>query len=307
MAVIALLLLAGVAFQAYVEHDERRRFPAPGQLVDIGAGRFIHLRQWGEANAGPTIILDGSAAMPSSIWAWIGPGLAERGYRVVAYDRPGMGWSHGPPQPRDARHAADALTAALEKAAVAPPYVVVGHSYGGLSARVFTGIHRDDVLALVLLDTTDPDAGHESGVAFATWFRIQAWLGHSGLFHLSPPPNSFTSLPPDDAAAAHAVTRWTTHLDTTAEELEAWDASTAQARAVANIGDLPVLVVAARGGPGHLESQRNLVSISTSSRFVQLDADHVGLIISKPHADVVIALIDELIVSAQTAVDTTRV
>src|SRR5918992_609255 len=86
--VIGLILLAGMTLQAYAEQKERERFPPRGQLVDIGGGQLIHLHQWGEGYPGPTVVLNGSASMPSSLWGWVGPALADRGHRVVAYDRP---------------------------------------------------------------------------------------------------------------------------------------------------------------------------------------------------------------------------
>lgn len=296
--VIGLILLSGMTLQACVERAERERFPPPGQLVDIGGGQLIHVRQWGEANPGPVLLLDGSAAMPSSIWGWVGPGLADLGHHVVAYDRPGMAWSSGPRQPRDARHAADAFSAALRAAAIPPPYVVVAHSYGAFSSRVFTGLRRDEVEALVLLDTTHPDAG---GPVVAIPYRLQALLGHSGLFQIVAPPNGFSGLPAADAAAAGSVTKWTTHLDTTAEELEFWYDSANQVRQFPDFGDLPLLVVADWSSGLHLDLQRDLLELSTSSRFVQLEAEHMGMLLREQEAQMLIPVIDEFIRSLSLA------
>ena len=292
--VIGLVFLSGMTLQACVERSEREKFPPPGQLVDIGGGQLIHLRQWGEANPGPVLLLDGSAAMPSSIWSWVGPGLADLGHRVVAYDRPGMGWSSGPRQPRDARHAADAFSAALRAAAIPPPYVVVAHSYGAFSSRVFAGLHGQEVDALVLLDTTHPDTG---GPVVAIPYRIQALLGHSGLFQIAAPPNGFSGLPAGDADAANSVTKWTSHLDTTAEELEFWHESANQVRQFPGFGNLPLLVVAGRSSDIHYEQQQDLLELSTSSRFVQLDAEHMGMLLRESEARMLIPVIDEFVSS----------
>ena len=293
LAVVVLIVLSGAAFQACVEQSERNRFPPPGQMVDVGAGQFIHLRQWGETNAGTTVVLDISASTVSSVWSWVGQGLAERGYRVVAYDRPGMAWSHGPPQPRDARHAADALEAALDARAIPAPYVVVAHSYGGFSARVFTGLNRDRVAGLVLLDTTHPEG--DGWPVYGMVYRIQAWIGHSGLLHLFRRPNPFVGLPPQEVEAAYAVTHWTSHLDTTAEELEAWPASAAQVLEFGHFGDLPVLVVAGAGPVARLELQEDLVNVSDNSRFMRVDADHVGMLLDESHAQQLVEAIDQFI------------
>lgn len=284
--VLGLTLGLGVgvmlmAIQASAEQQERAVFPPPGRLVDAGDGQMIHLRTWGTRRAGePALILDVSASFPSSAWAWIGQMLGDD-YFVVAYDRPGMAWSTGPKRPRDAGTAASALGRALDAANIVPPYLVVGHSYGGFSARAFTALRPADVAGLVLLDTTHPDGGGEQ--LFAAQFRARAWQGHAGLFVLSPPPNSFATLPEAERAAAHAVSHWTTHLDTTAEELEAWPVSAAQIRDV-SFGDLPLLVVSVSGGGSHEQLQRDLLGLSTRSRFVALDADHVGMLLDHDQA-----------------------
>ena len=291
LAVLALLVMSGITVQARAENIERRAYPPPGQLVDIGGGQLIHIRRWEPAvrNDGPTIVLDVSAAMPLSEWAWVGRGLAEAGHSVVAYDRPGMAWSRGPWQPRDAGHAADALHKALSKAGIEPPFVVVGHSYGGFSARVFTGRYRADIAALILLDTTHGEGGGEQG--FATFYRVRAWQAHAGLFHLERPSYSgLWALPEEERAAADAVSLWTSHLDTSAEELEAWHTSVQQIRALGGHGDLPLLVVCANDSrPQHVALQRDLATLSSNSRFVELNVDHMGMLVVREQAALVVA------------------
>ena len=293
LAVVGVLVLSGITVQARAEQAERGTHPPPGRLVDIGGGQLIHMRTWGESNDGPTIVLDVSGATPSSIWAWVGRALGEH-HPVVAFDRPGMAWSRGPWAPRDAQHAADALASALTAANIPQPYVVVGHSYGGFSSRVFAGTYRDMVSGLVLLDTTHPDGGGE--VAFATFYRIRAWLGHMGMFQLLPPPDSFSELPPEERASAHAVNAWASHLDTSAEELEAWPISAAQVRAVgSDFGDLPLLIVGGVGSPSHLDLQRDLTRLSSNSQFVEINADHMGMLVSRGQSELVVQQLEQFV------------
>jgi len=280
-AIAVIAVIATMTVQAHLEQQERAAFPPPGQMVDIGGGERIHVRTWGEREAGtPALILDASAAMPSSEWAWIGQMLGQ-GHFLVAYDRPGMAWSDGPKKPRDAASAARALTAALAVAHIEPPYVVIAHSYGGFSSRAFVGLNRDDVAGLVLLDTTNPNGG--GGAGFAAFYRARAWQGHAALFRLFPPQNSFSSLPLFEQAPAQVVSHWRSHLDTTAEELEAWPASVADIRDL-TFGDLPVLVVSARGSAAHLDLQRDMLGVSGSSDYVELDVDHVGMLLVEDQA-----------------------
>ncbi len=292
---MALITLSGITVQARAEQAERELFPAPGQLVDIGGGQLIHVRQWGVANPGPTVVLDISAATPSSLWAWLGRALGEN-HRVVAFDRPGMAWSRGPWAPRDAQSAAYALATALAAAHIPPPYVVIGHSFGGFSSRVFAGTYREDVAGLALLDSTHPDGGGE--LSFATYYRVRAWLGHAGLFQLSPPGDHFWELPPEERPAADAVNLWASHLDTSAEELEAWPTSAAQVRAVgSNFGDLPLLVVSGIGSPEHMDLQHDLARLSSASRFVQINADHMGMLASPAQNELLLPVIEQFLAS----------
>lgn len=269
--------------QAAVEHDQRGRFPPPGQLVDIGGGEKIHLRTWGSASDRPTVLLFISAQTPSSAWAWIAQSLAED-YRVVAFDRSGMGWSTGGSGPRDADHAARALTSALAIAGIGPPYVVVAHSYGGFSARVFVGLHPDDVVAMVLLDTSHPDA---PGSGYGPLTRITALQGHAGLMVLFPPGNGFASLPDGEGDAAYAASLWTSHLDASSDELDTWNASAAQVRTAGTFGDLRLLVVAAYESEDQRRYQLDLVNLSSAGEFVALNVGHLQMLTEPDQAALV--------------------
>ena len=288
LAVVAALLVvpsaAGVGWQAQAERELRARHPPPGELVRLADGRQIHLRQWGTDHAGPTIILDAAASNPSSTWALLAAELA-RTHRVVAYDRPAMGWSTGLPGPRDALTAAAALAEALAVARVPPTYVVVGHSYGGFSARVFTHLAGDEASALVLIDTTHEDGGGER--AFAAWYRLAALRNHLGLNQLFPPGNGFAGLPAAEAEAAYAVSLWASHADATADELEAWPISAQQVRAAGDLGGLPLLVIAAYGDDRQYELQRDLARLSSASRYVELDVWHTSMLFNPEHAALV--------------------
>jgi pimeloyl-ACP methyl ester carboxylesterase len=281
--VVSIPLTVGIYAQAYVEMGERARFPPPGQIIDIGGGEKIHVRTWGQANDRPTILLFISAYTPSSAWAWIAQSLSAE-YRVVAFDRPGMGWSSGGANPRDAMHAADALTSALRIAGIGPPYVVIGHSYGGFSARVFAGQHRSDVRAIVLLDTSHPDA---PGSGYGFFARLNALQAHSGMQLLYKLGGGFSSLPPGDAEATDAVNHWTSHLDASADELETWNASAAEVRAAGDFGDLPVLIVAGAEGEYQRGFQLDLVKLSTGSQLVDLNVGHIQMLIERDQAALV--------------------
>ena len=125
-----------------------RAIPPPGTLVDIGGFR-LHLHCTG--NGSPTIVLDAALGASSLSWSIVQPELA-RLSRVCSYDRGGFGWSDPGPMPRTADRIAEELHILLERARVPPPYVLVGHSFGGLVALIFARRFRSVISGLVLVD-----------------------------------------------------------------------------------------------------------------------------------------------------------
>jgi pimeloyl-ACP methyl ester carboxylesterase len=132
---------------------------APGQLVDLGGWR-IHLNCTGNASVSqPAVILEAGAGGFSVDWSLVQPKVA-RFARVCSYDRSGIGWSDQGPHPRTLRQVVWELHTLLGKAGVRPSYVFVGHSYGGILARLYALTYPSEVSGMVLVDS-----GAEKGVA----------------------------------------------------------------------------------------------------------------------------------------------
>lgn len=125
----------------------------PGRLVDIGGYR-LHLNCTGKN--GPAVVLIAGAGDFSFDWGLVQPGVS-RFARVCSYDRAGLAWSDPGPNPRTMLQDAHELHALLRAAGVKPPYVLVGHSVGGLIARVYAGRYPREVAAMVLVDPTHED------------------------------------------------------------------------------------------------------------------------------------------------------
>ena len=155
VAMIALAV-SGAIYQTVATARDRRAYPPSGRLVNVG-GYTMHIDCRGTAAEGaPTVILESALAGTTSLWGWVQPEVANA-TRVCAYDRAGSGWSDPRPQPRDAEHFAAELQALLQAAAVAGPYVLVGHSYGGKYVRMYTAMYPDQVAGIVLVDASHPD------------------------------------------------------------------------------------------------------------------------------------------------------
>jgi pimeloyl-ACP methyl ester carboxylesterase len=125
----------------------------PGRLVDVGGFR-LHLHCSG--SGAPAVVMDSALAGSSISWSLIQPDVS-RLTRACSYDRAGFGWSDAGPMPRTAGRVADELRVLLDRGGVAPPFVLVGHSFGGLVMRIFAARYLSDVSGLVLVDPAHPE------------------------------------------------------------------------------------------------------------------------------------------------------
>lgn len=129
--------------------------PAPGRLVDLGGYR-LHLHCTGPASA-RTVVLDAGLGDWSTHWTAV-QALLEEDFHVCSYDRAGYGWSDPGPRPRDSQRIVAELRSLLEKAGLQPPYLLVGHSFGGLNMRLFASNFPHEVTGLVLVEASHPDS-----------------------------------------------------------------------------------------------------------------------------------------------------
>jgi pimeloyl-ACP methyl ester carboxylesterase len=146
-------------------------------LVDIGAGRKMYLECHGTGS--PTVVLVAGLKGSAGDWSIAAPSKptvfadVAKFTRVCAYDRPGTPVGEKPSrsdpvrQPTTAGDAVADLHALLSAAKVAGPYVLVGHSYGGLVVRLYAGTYPDDVSGLVLVDALSE--GLQDGETPAQW------------------------------------------------------------------------------------------------------------------------------------------
>jgi pimeloyl-ACP methyl ester carboxylesterase len=104
----------------------------------------------------PTVILESALGGSSLSWSLVQPPVARFGH-VCSYDRAGFGWSDAGPLPRTASRIAEELRTLLDRGSVAPPFVLVGHSFGGLVMCIFARRYRRDVSGLVLVDPAHPE------------------------------------------------------------------------------------------------------------------------------------------------------
>ena len=122
----------------------------PGVYVEAGRHR-LHINCQGQGR--PAVILESGLGGTSLDWVRVQSQVAEF-TRVCSYDRAGYGWSDPGPMPRTSRRIVRELNALLTRAAVDAPYILVGHSFGGLNARLFANQYPEKTSGLILLDAT---------------------------------------------------------------------------------------------------------------------------------------------------------
>lgn len=154
--VLLVLLVAGVlassGYQAFATTRDLEKYPAPGQLIDVGGYR-MHIHCIGEGN--PTVVMEAGMSGWSTDWLLVQPEVAQV-TRTCAYDRAGYGWSEEGPKPQDSQQVAAALNTLLSGAGIDGEIVLVGHSLGGVFAQYYARTYPQQVAGLVLVDSVHP-------------------------------------------------------------------------------------------------------------------------------------------------------
>ncbi len=119
------------------------------RLVEIEPGRRMNIYCTGSGS--PTVVFDSGLTDATSVWALVQPAISAR-TRACTFDRAGVGFSDPSKLPGSSGNIVEDLRRLLAQAGVSPPYVLVGHSYGGMNVRLFAHRHPEDVQGLVLVD-----------------------------------------------------------------------------------------------------------------------------------------------------------
>lgn len=241
-ALLTFIVLAGVTYQSVATAVERRQFPYPGRLVEVGDHQ-LHLHCTGEGT--PTVVLEAPAAGISVGWAWVQEDLA-RLTRVCSYDRAGLGWSEAGNGGYRAARVPEELHTMLERAGEPGPFVMVGHELGASYARMFASRFRNETAALVLID--DPSASSEA--AAPRLVRAWPWLARIGLLRATKALSRHASgFPAESGGAARAFLNRPDHLTRGALEISRLKETVRAASAETVDPSLPVTHVTASREP----------------------------------------------------------
>jgi len=242
---ISLLILAalGAAYQLVGSRIDARRSPEPGRLVDVGGYR---LKINCTGNGSPTVILESGIGDVLPEWKQVQIRISSFA-RVCSYDRAGYGESEAGPMPRTSLQIARELHVLLQNAGERPPYILVGHSFGGYNVRVFNGEYPSEVAGMVLADSPQEDQYELLPVTWrqlgadllsrwqsqVAWLPPQIALGIARLrYHRLLGPDSYLILQ-------------SKYLKARSSELEQIRTSAEQARASGKLGNKPLVVLTA--------------------------------------------------------------
>ncbi len=304
--VIVLMVLASVGggYETVREHLDASAYPMPGQLVDVG-GHKLHIHCTGSGS--PTVVLQPGGGDMSSAMGWIAPAVAQH-TRVCVYDSAGRGWSDASDTTQDGEQMMTDLHTLLHRAHVPGPYVLAGHSFGGLYVRIFAAHYPNEVAGMVLIDSTG--AHLPASTSPQSWgpddilarvsvlASTSARLGLGRLWGLG-----YGSLPPQSADEVAAKLATSASLHSTIDEFLQANASEHEAASLTDLGDKPLVVLTAGSGSdaAWMAAQNKTVALSTNSvHRVVGGAKHADLILNQAPAAETAQAINDVVSSVRT-------
>ncbi len=329
LVLIIGLLLCGLLYQIISMNNDRKLNLLPGTLVDIGKYR-LHLYCMGKGS--PTVILEAGLGDNWLTWSLVQEKIS-RFTRVCAYDRAGLGWSDTAPGPLNSHHVAESLHTLLNNAGIQGPYILVGHSVGGIHVRSFAHLYPKDVVGIVLIDSAhenqflrypseivQPELENMSRLVHSLSLgRYLAPIGIVRLLGLTAGSAQDKPLPPDQRRALIAAMNRTNYCQTVNQEMETELQESSQTRPLYALGDIPLTVLtvpnnssakssgnlpdgvtkemAEQADKTFLELQQELAGLSINGRLVIVgDGGHY---IQFDHPDLVVDEIRKMVESLQ--------
>jgi len=307
-ALIILTPVSGVLLQSFSTSRDQARLEPLGERIEVGGAQLQVFCQ-GDPGA-RMLLLENGMGVVSDAWTRLQEMLATS-YRVCSYDRAGTGHSAHFDGAQDAAASADRLSGLVEALEADGPVIIVGHSFGGLVARVFADRYPHLTAGLVLVDSAHEDMGERlppEGRALVddilNAFGVLRTANRFGVLRVTGPPAPWMNgLEGPAHERARAVYSSVAHMRGAAAEAQSWrdGRSTTAARDIETLTDTPMLILVADDYPHGLaepwlELQRELAALSNRSRLrVVAGADHFGLIQEAEHARSVYREIDTFV------------
>ncbi|MBE0669968.1 MAG: alpha/beta hydrolase [Anaerolineales bacterium] len=308
LVLVALTWVAG----SIAKNSLAAQYPAPGKLVDVGGYR-MHIHCIGEGS--PAVVMEAGLNDFSVQWSAVQAEIGQFA-RVCVYDRAGFGWSEASPHPRTVETMVSELHTLLQNAEVEAPYVMVGHSFGGIVVREFTHQYPNEVAGMLLVDSAHEQhfvripAFATLTEAMASQFKLFATLNSFGIMALSPAQIPARGLEGEALEQYRALLATTDYFNTAVIESSSFLAEFGNGpiQKLKSLGNLP-LIVLTRGLPDSLpilseqenaqydatwhQLQFELVGLSSNSK--QVMAQHSGHYIQLDEPNLVVDAVRELV------------
>lgn len=323
---LVLFLIGWLCFTGNrIKRDLGTKYPPPGQMIDIGSYR-LHVNCQGDVSENAPIVVMEAAEFSLS-WALVQPDIAKFA-RACSYDRAGLGWSEVSPRPRTAANIVEELHTLLEQAGEKPPYLLVGHSKGGMYMRLFAQKYPGEVVGMVLVDSSH----EEQELRFpakVTELNRKSREQTTGLLNIVRPLNSIGlvtpllkinmdlllgTLPEGVREMGLVVALKDTFLRTVVDETEALEDTFSEVREakISTLGEIPLIVLTAVDQFDALEGQvstdivqlkqvvrdlgTELAALSPNGKLVPVHGSGHFIQVDQPH--VVIGAIQEVVEAA---------
>lgn len=257
LALLLLFVVVGSIYEALGRKNAQEKYPPPGKLVDIG-GRKMHIDCRGAGS--PTVILEsGLGTGGTTDWTLVHDEIASF-TRTCAYDRAGIMWSDAKDTPQDAAAVTEDLHKLLKGAGISDPLVLVGHSIGGPYTRTYVGKYGEQVAGLVMVDPSHPDQIARLGKVVSidvhpkrasTLIHTAKALAWTGIvrFVIARGDKPQARTPAETKRLGDALAKSAAYASTSirgsASELDGFDRTMDQARAVHSFGNRPLIVLTA--------------------------------------------------------------
>jgi len=306
---VLLLAIAGTIYQTAATEADQRNFPAPGNLIDVG-GFKMHIYCMGEGS--PTVILETLSGGTSSYWGWVQPEVAKDTH-VCVYDRAGRGWSQADPEPITLARTVRNLHTLLVNAHVDGPYILVGHSLGGIYVRQYAAEYPGEVVGMVLVDSAHPEQfdrypemlqESKAYLQMSSVFPAVARLGIAHLYFATGGEFDFGDLTEPQKSELKALWSSPDYFVSQRAEIIAAPGIYADGHKLGKVGELPLFVISAgqNASDGWDELQTDLASLSTNSIHRTLEgATHASLAFNSDDAHEVSKAILQIMGAAQTS------
>jgi len=315
-SIIVLILLTGLCFRLFNTAPQ-----APGKLVAIN-GVYLHINSSGELSGKPTLVIESGAGTPSTTYHWLDKKLKST-IRVVRYDRAGLGYSDESNTPRDPKTVAQELHELLEKSGERPPYIMVGHSLGGLHIRVFTQLYPNEVVGMIFLDSSHPDQlermkmpAFDSMTPILQIYSVLADIGIiSAIDTFFGPIMTGEGLPTEVNNELADILKNGKHFRGQINEMEFLDIAFQQSKTTKDFNSIPIRVFTAAEEipemnkkimrkmgmdpdtfqPEWFKMHKEIAELSTNGKQISIDGNHFSIFTKEENAEIICKEIRQLL------------